>query len=373
MNISGVRSIWRRFSRVSACCLLLATSSAAAAMTDSSVDASDVASKKPCSNKPTQLIPSQKLVRELAGGECHNYQITLQKNQFLHVVADQQGIDVVLTLYSPEGAELLRVDRPSGSRGPETLSLIAPTAGLYLLNVRSWEDVSARGKYELTLSPPRLAESGDQIQIKAERLISDGESLLETTGSLRAAATKFQQAADTWYALGNTYEEALALYGAGYSCFSYGDNQLAIDYLKRALSIFLQLKDSYGEAMAKNALGWPYLYLSDLESASESFGRAYEIHRASNNPRGAGISVFGLGWVYAMKGDDGQALEKFSESLDWRRKALDRHGEALTLIGIAKVQSRLGRQEDALNNLNGALQLLPKSSPHDQADILSNF
>ena len=213
----------------------MAVSSTAAAARN---DVSDSASNKACSNIPTQLIPGEKLVRELAGGECHAYQIALKLNQFMHVAVDQQGIDVVLTIYSAQGTQLSKVDRPNGSRGPETISLIAPADGLFLLSVRSWENVSARGKYELALSPPRFAESSDRTLINAERLSLEGQTLLDAE-SFRESATKFQQAAASWHSLGNSYEEALALYGAGYSCFSYGDNQLAIDYMKRALSMFL--------------------------------------------------------------------------------------------------------------------------------------
>jgi len=348
-------------------------SGTAAARADSEEEVSVSTANISCPSIPAQLKAGEKLVRELGGGECHTYQIAVQVNQFLHITVDQKGIDVVLTIYSAKGAELSRVDRPNGSRGPETISLIAPADGFYLLTVGSLNKVSAPGKYELTFPAPRLAGSDDLALIRAEHLISEGEKLRDTADSLRESATKFQQAADIWHLLGNLYEEALALYGAGLSCSSYGDNQLAIDYFKRALSMFLQLKDSSGEAMAKRGLGWPFLYLSDLESASENFGQAYEIHRAQNDLRGAGIALYGLGWVYAMKGDAPQALEKFSESLVCRRKVMDRRGEALTLTGIGKMQSRLGYFSQALGSLTLALSLLPEPKAYDVADILSNL
>lgn len=356
---------------IAICFSLLVTSSAVAS--DNGQEVFTIASNKSCSNSPIQLTAGEKLERDLGGGECHSYRIALQSNQFLRVTVIQQGIDVVLTLYSLRGTELSRIDRPNGSRGPETISLIAPTDGSYQLTISSLEKVSARGKYELNVSVPRLARNDDLATIKAEQLISEGEKLRDTPGSLRDSATRFQQAADIWHSLGNPYEEALALYGAGYSCFSYGDNQLAINYIKRALAMFRQLKDVAGEAMAQNGLGWPFLYLSDLESAGESFGQAYELHRANDNLRGAGISLYGLGWVYALKGDANRALEKFSESLVWRRKVMDRNGEALTLTGIAKMQSRLNKFSEALDSLTLALNVLPENKVYAQADILSNL
>lgn len=344
-------------------CLLLVPATSAAGISRNTV---------PCSGIPTQLIAGQKLLRELGGGDCHAYRIALQANQFLHFVVDQRGIDVVLTIYSEDGTQLSKVDRPNGSHGPETISLIAPVDGFYLLNVHSFDEVSARGQYELKFVPPRIAQNSDKTRITAERLISEGEEL-RNAKLTREAVTKFQQAADVWRSLGNSYEEALSLYGAGFSCLSFGDNQAAIDYLNRALEMFVQLKNTPGEAMVKTALGWPYLYLSDLETAFDSFSQAHEIHRAEKNVRGEGISLYGLGWVYALRGDGQKALQMFSDSLICRRKVMDRRGEAVTLTGIAKVQSHLGLHSEALNNLDLALSILPESQRDAKADILSNL
>lgn len=39
--------------------------------------------------------------RELFGGQSHSYRIVLAAKQYLHVVVDQRGIDVVVALYGP--------------------------------------------------------------------------------------------------------------------------------------------------------------------------------------------------------------------------------------------------------------------------------
>jgi hypothetical protein len=40
--------------------------------------------------------------RELAGGAAHSYYIMLAANQFLHVVVEQKGIDVIVALFAPD-------------------------------------------------------------------------------------------------------------------------------------------------------------------------------------------------------------------------------------------------------------------------------
>jgi hypothetical protein len=37
--------------------------------------------------------------RELSGGQAHYYRITVEAGQYLHLIVDQRGIDVVVALY----------------------------------------------------------------------------------------------------------------------------------------------------------------------------------------------------------------------------------------------------------------------------------
>src|SRR5689334_18427194 len=106
-------------------CLLFAVDQSVTGKT-AEEDTAIVASTKNCTSTPTELTAGQRLVRELGGGECHVYRMSVQAKQFLQVVVDQKGIDVVLTIYGEDGRELSRIDRPNGSHGRETISLIAP-------------------------------------------------------------------------------------------------------------------------------------------------------------------------------------------------------------------------------------------------------
>src|SRR4051794_11277597 len=53
---------------------------------------------------PTSGAP---ITRELKGGETHAYHVSLKRGEFLRAVVEQQGIDVAVSLYGPEGAKLL--------------------------------------------------------------------------------------------------------------------------------------------------------------------------------------------------------------------------------------------------------------------------
>lgn len=65
--------------------------------------------------------PGQPIERTLKGGQTHTFTIHVAAGQFLYVLVDQKGIDVVVTLFGPGGEVLWKVDSPNENRGPEPL------------------------------------------------------------------------------------------------------------------------------------------------------------------------------------------------------------------------------------------------------------
>ncbi len=66
-----------------------------------------------------------KLERNLAGGGSQQFSVSLQAGQFLKVVVEQKGIDVVVRLLDADGQILTEVDSPNGTEGPEPLVFVA--------------------------------------------------------------------------------------------------------------------------------------------------------------------------------------------------------------------------------------------------------
>jgi hypothetical protein len=102
--------------------------------------------------------------RELAGGQSHAYQITLAAGQYLLVIVDQKGVDVVVLLFDPEGKELTRVDSPNGAYGAERLAVVVETAGNYRIEMRSLEKKAPAGKYAARIAELRVATAEDRVR-----------------------------------------------------------------------------------------------------------------------------------------------------------------------------------------------------------------
>src|SRR5262245_35178922 len=57
-----------------------------------------------------RLEIGDRIWRDLAGGQQHTYQVRLSTEQFLKVVVEQNGIDIVVQLSGPDAKRILKFD-----------------------------------------------------------------------------------------------------------------------------------------------------------------------------------------------------------------------------------------------------------------------
>src|SRR5215475_2528960 len=94
--------------------------------TQQSTQAPSGSGSKADDEKAARLLePGKAIKRELSGAGSHAYKIMLSAGQFLKVVVEQQGIDVLAQLSGPGGEQIAEFDREGGSQGQELASLVA--------------------------------------------------------------------------------------------------------------------------------------------------------------------------------------------------------------------------------------------------------
>lgn len=120
---------------------------------------------------PTDLTRGTTIERELSGGQTHSYQLSLTEAQYLYVVVDQRGIDVVLVLFSPEGKKLSELDSPNGENGPEELRIIVTRSGNYRLDVQAFETYGPTRRYRVDVKELRQATENDRAEISKRELL----------------------------------------------------------------------------------------------------------------------------------------------------------------------------------------------------------
>jgi CHAT domain-containing protein len=301
----------------------------------------------------------QPIERELKGGESHSYQIALAAGQYVHVVAEQIGIDVVVKVFGPDGKLVMEVDSPNGTQGPEPVMLVADIAGTYRLEVSSLEKDAKAGRYEAKLVELRTATQRDRDQIAAERALAEGKSLSAqgSKASNEAAIRKFEEAQLLYRASGDQKKEASMLNYIGNHLLLLGQPQKALECFTQALSLAHSLGDRGEEANGLNNVAAAHSLLGEYQKALGYFNQSLPLSRSAGNRNVEASTLFNIGYINNELSEYQKALDYYNQALQLFRALGDRKGEAVTLNGIAVVYSSLGERQKELDYSQKALAL----------------
>src|SRR2546425_2266961 len=148
-------------------------------------------------NKPSTfpLQPGRPIERTLSVGQLHTYTVNLEREQFVQLVVDQRGIDVVIRTFSASGQRLGEFDSPNGSNGPENVTIAASVAGQYRLEVAPI-DASRElppGMYQIHIVQVRKATEEELKTTRNQELLkAKGLDLLQ---DVARAADQFRRPA----------------------------------------------------------------------------------------------------------------------------------------------------------------------------------
>src|SRR5215475_14056908 len=123
------------------------------------------------------LEPWKPIECEIAGGQGHDYRITLSAGQFMKVIVEQRGIDVVVGLLGPDAKQIMEFDSEIRSQGQETVWQVAEVAGSYRLNVKAKYKVAPAGSYEIRVVELRAATEKDRVLQEARKLHAESQRL----------------------------------------------------------------------------------------------------------------------------------------------------------------------------------------------------
>ncbi len=361
-----------------------------------------------------QLLPGTPIERELKGSEAHSYHITLAAGQYLHAVVDQRGIDVVVTVFGPDGQTITEVDSSNSSHGPEPVTVVAVASGDYRVEVRAnefWRQEeeklrkqTASGRYEVWIKELRDATPEDRTCLAAKTALAEGLRLRAqwTAVSLRRAIEKWEEALLLFRALRDRHEEAELLGLIGWANGRSGEAQKALDYLSQAIPLWRAVGErradslEHEESIAKcqpapitepvgdrqREAGTLYLMaevyseLGEQQKALDFLTRALSLYLAvENRNRYAEANVLRkIGEVYWLLGSPQMALEYLGQALPLYRTLHYYGGEAWTLTNIGEIYHLLGDDVKALDFHHRALSLeIVREDRYPEATALQNI
>jgi CHAT domain-containing protein/Tfp pilus assembly protein PilF len=306
------------------------------------------------------LDRGQSIERELQGAAAHSYRLVLTQDQYVSAVVDQRGIDVVVTLYAPDGEKLIEVDSPNGTQGPEPVTFISKSAGHYKLEVRSLDKEAKAGQYAVKLVELRNATEQDRSRQAGQTAYAEAEQFAAkgTADSLRKAIEKYQQSLPHWVAAGDRAGQANALSGIGGAYKNLGERQKALDYYGQALKLQQAIGDTRGEAQMVNNIAALFDAMGQKPKALENFEAALRLWRAAGDRSGEAATLSNMGSLYSSIGEPQKALELYNQALPLRRSVGDKPGEAATLNNMGAAYFSVGEPVNALKYFNQALALV---------------
>jgi CHAT domain-containing protein/tetratricopeptide (TPR) repeat protein len=307
----------------------------------------------------TPLEPGRPIERELVGDGSHSYSIAITAGQFLYVIVDQKGIDVVVTLFAPDGKKLAERDSPNGTKGPEALAIVIEASATYRLEVRSLEKTAAAGRYEVKIEQLRAGTEKDRNWVRAHNTFAEAELLRAqgTAASLRSAIAKYEESLPYWRATDDRASEAGALNNIGGLNFILGETQKAIDYYNQAVTIKLEVGDRLAAGRTLSNIGSIHTRMGEVQKALDAFDQSLSLIRAVGDSRTEAGILNNIGNLYFDQSEWQKALDHFNQSLAISRAKGDRISEATTINNIGGVYNTIGEKAKALDSFNQALAI----------------
>lgn len=334
----------------------------------------------------------------LSGHQVHTYSIALEAGDYLRLVVEQTGVDVVVALLDPSGRQVVEVDRLDGAWGPEELFAIATVSGDHRLRIRPWKG-SGLGTYRAEVMEIRAPTALDRERLRAAESFARGAALEDEGGGsgLRRAAPAYEDAMRRWHDVGAPLLEAVSALRLGRVHSKLGEVAVALDHYQRALAlldgsgqpgqeagallstarayrlsgrpgealaanrraleIYRRLDHARGQALALNNLALVHRQTGDIERALDHYEQALEIWRRLDDPEEQATTLHNMGTLYNLLGKEAEALDYLHHALRLRRRAGDRRGEAVTLTAIGWVHYLVGEPRTALPHYREALRL----------------
>ena len=281
----------------------------------------------------TTLELGKPFENELSGGQVQTYRIALSAGQFVSVVVQQRGIDVLEKLFAPGGKLVAQFDFELRPMEAEKAEFVAETAGVYRLEVKA-KIKGAVGRYEIRVEEIRPANEQDRLLHEARKL-SNESSVLFRAGK---------------------YDEAVSVGARG------------LDAAEKVLGT-----DHVYVAYLLNRLGNKQRTKGDYAKAEASLQRALAIDEKALGPEHPETveSLGALGVVYVAKNDYGKAGRMLQQALEVTERTLGTEHPKVAdyLVSLGQVHLDLADLQQAERELQRALTIAEKTLEPDDRII----
>jgi tetratricopeptide (TPR) repeat protein len=340
----------------------------------------DAGAKADDEKEASLLEPGKAIKRELSGSGSHPYRIRLAADQFLKVVIEQDGIDVVARLIGPDGKQIMEFDSEKRLQGRETAPLVAEAEGDYQLVVLPRQKAASAGAYEIRIEELRAATENDRALQEARKLLKKSRDL-RNAGKYDEALPYTEGALEIRERiLGPDHSDvSQAINGLALLHYYKGEYSKAEPLYQRALAI--QEKSLGPEhpnvADSLNALAVLYRNMGGYAKAEPLYQRALAIQEKSFGPEHPDVasSLNNLAYLYSVLGDYAKSKPLQQRALAiWEKSLGPEHPNVATsLNNLALLYMNLGDYAKAEPLYLRALAIREKSLGPEHPDVAASL
>ncbi|MBG0566351.1 AfsR/SARP family transcriptional regulator [Actinoplanes aureus] len=145
--------------------------------------------------------------------------------------------------------------------------------------------------------------------------------------------------------------EAIMRLSLGHAYITAGRQQLGIDHLRRAATLYQQMGDRQYQVVCENALGMAALWLGQLDVAVRSFERIRELNTSPSSPFYEVGAAHGLGIAYRYQGDLARSAQMLTAAAETDTQVGPEYSSAGIHLELACTHREQGRSSEALKEL----------------------
>lgn len=320
----------------------------------------------------TLLTPDSHITAQMAGGGEDRYRLTLAPGEFAAVAVEQQGIDVVVSVFDANARPIADYDSESRAFGRENVGLVSDVATTYELRVHARYPRSAAAFYTISYAAPRTATEANRALFQAHVLFT--QAIAANTAGKGEEALKLAEQAAVMARQGEEPEGAYygeALWRWAAFLRTRGDYRKSMEIAGRAIAVTEKAvgHDCPLMAMLVGLEGELYLDQNDLIHAEPLIEEELAITERTlgpNHPRVPGC-LMDLGLLYKAREEPERAVPMLRRALDIAEQTMA-PGEFTVMAlsnNLGDLYTILGDYAHAVPLLESALEMIEKKYGRD--------
>ncbi len=299
---------------------------------------------------------SKPVERQIKGGETHLFQFEVKAGVYARVEVEQKNIDVVVSLFAPNGKLVVEMDGKDGRLWREAVSCISEKKGLFRVEIKAYGEADVVGSYTVKLVDKRKSTLLDYKRLEAESHFSLGRSFNEEgEAKLTEAIKEYEAAFVLWNELGESEWEAITLTNLGWISQDLSKYEQAIGFHTQAVGLFQKTNDQIGEGKVLNALGNSYRILKQYEKAIEFYEKALIVRGEVGDKRGKAHSLFNIALIFQVQERYDKAINYYEQTIIFSREIKDKRGMADSLNNLGVIYQKLDQTDKAILNYQEAV------------------